>query len=467
MKRLVRRLVPLSLLTTLPITAAWAQDAAEPTEGVRPLLASTSTSFVLDNARLVDGTGAPAREGWSLVIEDGLIATLGPTPGITVAETAERIDLTGHTILPGLISLYEPLSHMSGNRSAGTSPVDDVADPHPNSVPKLLLAAGVTTARTAGWNVQVELNLKRRIDAGTAVGPTLLVTGPYLSASGDARLDDFAIETPQEAREVVRFWAGRGSTSITVTDLDAASIAAAVDEAHRLGGQVAADLSFDGSCIEAATLGVDTITRAFGSCLGDVPPPTATDDRAAEIDALLDTLLERNVVLVYTPFAWPPTEEELAMLTAHQRALHDAFVASPPPPFEGLILSPPDPNLRLAVDLYSAFIEAGGTILMGSVAGDGGNVAGYAFHRGLIGRMGSRTPLEMLSIATRDAAAFLGIDDRTGRLAVGLEADLLIVRGAPDMDMSDIRNVAFVFKDGRAYDPAKLREAARGLVGLH
>ena len=77
MKRPVRRLVPLSLLTTLPITAAWAQDAAEPTEGVRPFLASTSTSFVLDNARIVDGTGAPAREGWSLVIEDGLIAAIG------------------------------------------------------------------------------------------------------------------------------------------------------------------------------------------------------------------------------------------------------------------------------------------------------------------------------------------------------------------------------------------------------
>ena len=155
------------------------------------------------------------------------------------------------------------------------------------------------------------------------------------------------------------------------------------------------------------------------------------------------------------------------MLTAHQRALHDAFVASPPPPFESLILSSPEPDVRLAVDPYRAFIEAGGTILLGSVAGDGGNVAGYALHRGLIAMTETRTPLEIISIATRDAAAFLGIDDRTGRLAVGLEADLLIVRGAPDTDMSDIRNVAFVFKDGRAYDPAKLREAARGLVGLH
>jgi imidazolonepropionase-like amidohydrolase len=49
----------------------------------------------------------------------------------------------------------------------------------------------------------------------------------------------------------------------------------------------------------------------------------------------------------------------------------------------------------------------------------------------------------------------------------GLEADLLVVRGAPDIEMSDVRNVVYVFKDGRAYDPSKLREGARGLVGLH
>jgi hypothetical protein len=458
-----------ALLAGLAIPAAWPQNRQEPGEAFAPFLASASTAFVLDNARIVDGTGAPAQIGWSLAIEDGIISALGPSGSITVPATAERLDLAGHTILPGLISLYEPMSLMSGNRSADTSPVNDVADPHPSSVPKLLLAAGVTTARTAGWNVQVELNLKRRIDAGALVGPTLFVTGPYLSAPGDDRLDDFVIETPQEARDVVRFWVGRGSTSVTVTGLDAASIAAAVDEAHRLGAQVAGDLGFGGSCIEAARLGVDTITRAFGSCIGDVPPPTATDGRAAESNALLDTLHAHDVVLVYTPFAWPPTDEELALLTAQQRELYNAFVASPPPLFEALILSPPDPDVRFAVNLYAEFMEAGGTILMGSVAGDGGNVAGYAFHRGLLAVAGtrSRMPLEIISIATRDAAAFLGIGDRTGRVEAGLQADLLIVRGAPDIEMSDVRNVAYVFKDGRAYDPGKLREAARGLVGLH
>jgi imidazolonepropionase-like amidohydrolase len=75
--------------------------------------------------------------------------------------------------------------------------------------------------------------------------------------------------------------------------------------------------------------------------------------------------------------------------------------------------------------------------------------------------------LDVIRMATSDAARFLGIDDRTGRVAAGLEADLLIVRGAPDRDMRDVRNVAYVFKDGRAYDSRKLRYAAKGMLGVH
>jgi imidazolonepropionase-like amidohydrolase len=456
-------LLPLVIL----LNAAHGQTSLATPGG--PFLASESRSFVLENARIVDGTGNPAREGWSLAIEDRIIAALGPTTEIAAPPDAERIDLEGHTILPGLISLYEPIAYSSGNGDPSViAVVDDVRDPHPNSVPKLLLAAGVTTARTAGSGaLQVDLALARRIDAGVAVGPTLLVTGPYLSGPSEPWLHDYVIDSPEEAREVVRFWVRQGSTSVTVTDLEPGALRAAIEEAHRLGAQVAGELGFDGSCIEAARLGIDTITRAFGSCLADVPPPTPAENRAAELTALLDALIEYDVVLVYTPFAWPPGDDELTMLNADQRARYDEFLASPPPLYEAFILSEPDPNVRLARDPYRAFVDAGGRLLLGSAVGSNGSVAGYAFHRGMISTTAMFSPLEIIRMTTSDAANFLGIADRTGRVATGLEADLLIVRGAPDVDMQDVRNVAYVFKDGRAFDPGKLRDAAKGLVGLH
>jgi imidazolonepropionase-like amidohydrolase len=106
-------------------------------------------------------------------------------------------------------------------------------------------------------------------------------------------------------------------------------------------------------------------------------------------------------------------------------------------------------------------------MLIGSDANNGGRVPGYANHTALVLLTDTFAPLDVIRMATSDAASFLQIGDRTGRVAPGLEADLLVVRGAPDRDMTDVRNVAYVFKDGRAYDPRKLREAAKGLVGVH
>jgi len=79
---------------------------------------------------------------------------------------------------------------------------------------------------------------------------------------------------------------------------------------------------------------------------------------------------------------------------------------------------------------------------------------------------GGFTPLQVIRFATSDAAQFLGIGDRVGTVSVGRQADLLIVKGAPDRSIEDIRNVAYVFKGGSAYDPVKLRAAAKGQLGL-
>ena len=457
----------LSLLSVIPTERGRAQDG--PIDAISPFLASESTSFLLENARVVDGTGAPARDGLSLLIQNGLITAVGRSNEIAVPPSAEPIDLAGHTILPGLIMMHEHLGYSYGSNPDPS--VDQVSQAHPNSIPKLLLAAGVTTVRTAGSETpQVDLNLKRRIESGAAVGPTLF-TGPFLNGPEGAYLGDFVVRTAAEAREVVRFWVGRGATMIKVYEnITPDVLQGVIEEAHRLGAHVAGHLGPGTSCTQAARLGIDTIEHGFGQCGADIPPgwlsdPTALDPRAPEVTAVIDTLVENDVAIVATPVQWPPSEEELSMLSAAQRALYDAVRAAPPP-FLQLFLDPPPQLLAFARAINRAFVARGGTMLIGSDANHG-RVPGYANHTAMVLLADTFPPLEVIRMATSDAAAFLRIGDRTGSVAPGLEADLLIVRGAPDHDMADVRNVAYVFKDGRAFDPVKLREAAQGLVGIH
>ena len=105
--------------------------------------------------------------------------------------------------------------------------------------------------------------------------------------------------------------------------------------------------------------------------------------------------------------------------------------------------------------------------MIGADASDFGAVPGYADHAAIIALVEAGfTPLQAIRFATHDAADFLGEGDRIGTIAVGKVADMLIVQGAPDRNIDDIRKVAIVIKDGRAYDPEKLRAAAKGKLGL-
>jgi len=76
------------------------------------------------------------------------------------------------------------------------------------------------------------------------------------------------------------------------------------------------------------------------------------------------------------------------------------------------------------------------------------------------------TPLQAIHIATSNGAQFLGELDRIGTLAVGKDADLVVIRGDPSTTIADIEKVETVFKDGIGYDSRKLIDSVRGLVGL-
>jgi imidazolonepropionase-like amidohydrolase len=434
--------------------------------GSKNFLADTSTTFVLENVRLIDGTGAPARERLTIIIDKGRIAALGKNRVVTVPAGARRIDLSGHTVLPGLVMMHEHINYFSGAY---------VWDAQPGTVPKLLLAAGVTTARTAGGEApQVDLNLKKRIDAGAAPGPRLFVTGAYLNGASGGFLGDTVVGSATEAREVTAYWGARGATSMKAySAISPEALRGAVEEATRRGMHVAGHLG-EISCTQAAEVGIHTIEHSLTSCAKDfgvAPEAMGTfryDPSSAIAKRLIALFVAKGIAMVSTPTTTEPydgTSEELSMLSPDQLRRYEANVRTPP------AWLPPRSAMASWDAQHRAFerdlVAAGGRLLIGGDASDFGVVPGYANHRAMIALVrGGFSPLQVIKFATSDAAAFLHQDD-IGTIAQGKIADLLVVKGAPDRHIEDIRNVVYVFKDGAAYDPAKLRASSKGMLGLH
>src|SRR5215471_17999132 len=106
------------------------------TPGTKPFVSVDAPAFVLEHVRVIDGTGAPPREDQTLFIEHGKVVSTAPAG-------AQRINLTGSTVVPGLVGMHEHLFYPSG----GGIPM---YNEHAFSFPRMYLAAGITSARTGG-----------------------------------------------------------------------------------------------------------------------------------------------------------------------------------------------------------------------------------------------------------------------------------------------------------------------------
>jgi hypothetical protein len=128
-----------------------------------------------------------------------------------------------------------------------------------------------------------------------------------------------------------------------------------------------------------------------------------------------------------------------------------------------------DQALRLQKDmeLQRAFVAAGGVLLAGpDPVGIGGNLPGFGDQQEieLLVQAGF-TPVEAIRIATLNGAIFLGRQDKIGSIAIGKDADLVVVKGDPAARIKDIESVEIVFKDGVGYDTRKLLDAVKGHYG--
>jgi imidazolonepropionase-like amidohydrolase len=444
--------------------------------------------IVLAHVRVIDGTGAASRDDQTIVISGGKIASVGPSSTAKAPADAQTLDLQGYTVLPGLVGMHDHMFFPMG----GSPPMySDMG----SSFPRLYLALGVTTIRTTGSVAPyTDLEIKRLIDAGRMIGPKMHVTAPYLEGRGSFTPVMHELTGPDDARRMVNYWADLGATSFKAyMNITRDELRAAVEEAHKRGLKVTGHLCSIGFR-EAAELGIDDLEHGLmvdsefvpNKQPDQCPPGSAVSTSLRQLDLkgpaaqeTIRTLVAKKVAITSTlpvfeasgvPLAQTGigaasallNPRVLSVMSTDARVRYLQARARVSAEANYIVL------LRKAMDFEHAFVQAGGLLIAGlDPTGNGGIVAGFGDLREveLLVEAGF-TPVEAIKIASLNGAKFLGEDARIGSVVPGKQADLMVVKGNPAANITDIEKVEIVFKDGVGYDSEKLIQSVQGLVGI-
>jgi imidazolonepropionase-like amidohydrolase len=440
--------------------------------GTSQFLAFEAPVVALTHVRVIDGSGRPASEDQTVIIESDRITAVGAADSVAVPAGARVLDLRGRTVLPGLVGMHDHLFYQMGS---------EVAVRASESFAMLYLASGVTTIRTAGaFDLAAELRIKRLIDSGRQPGPTIYLSSPYLNSVSGA-------SDPERSAGQVAAAADQGATSFKAyTSLRRDELEAVVKAAHARRLKVTGHLCAVGFT-EAVAVGIDNLEHGLlvdseffsrkqpdecpgqSEMLGELQ---SIDISGPPVRQLISLLVRRGVAITSTLAIF---ETFTANAGLDPRTL-DVLVPRLQQIYRVEQAKRADPNapgmagwsrlLRREMEFERAFFAAGGRLIAGvDPTGWGGLVAGFGNQRQveLLVAAGLR-PEEAIRVASANGAYFLE-DGLIGTVTKGLQADLFVVSGNPATNISDIRNVELVFKKGMAYDPAKLIAATRGTVG--
>ncbi len=437
-----------------------AQDetaAARDSELARTLARRPAGPLFFRNVSVFDAEAKVVRPMMSVLVQGGRIIAVGLPGELDVPPGAEVVDGTGKTLLPGLWDMHGHVGALDGI---------------------LNLASGVTTVRDMGNDTAVVLDLKRRWDAGEAVGPRLLLAGfidgpgPFTGPIGPK------VSTEEEARAAVDDYARLGFQQIKVySSLDPKLLPAIVERAHGHGMRVSGHIPWPLVAEQAVAMGIDELQHVnflVLNFLGDsidtrtparfTQPGThaaALDLSSGRVQAFVRRLKERDVVVDPTLATFE------GMFVARKgedypglAAVAGRFPAAVRRGYRGGGLAVPEgveparfvESYRRMVELIGELHRAGVRIVAGT-----DDLAGFQLHRELELYVQAGIPAaDALQIATLGAARVMGKDGELGTVEAGKLADLVLVQGDPVADISNIRRARLVVKDGVVYDPAAL-----------
>ena len=473
--------VAFALLVATPFVAELPAQRPDSLSGaVRRYVTVADSVIALTSVTMIDGTGAPEKRDQTIIVRNGRIAAVGPRARVRIPAGAKVLDLTGHTVIPGLIGMHDHLFYTAaGGRASQMS----------YTAPRLYLASGVTTIRTTGGRAPyAEINTKEAIDSGVIPGPRIHLTAPYMTGNpGGGSMA--VLDSPEAARRFVAYWGSEGMTWLKAyTDIRGADLGAAIDEAHKRGMKVTGHLC-SVSFQEAVDLGIDNLEHGMltatdfdpvrtpdicaASNLAQVESGTA-DPRGAAAQATIRKMIGRNVSMTSTLAVYEPAVSNrpnnsdprtLEMMAPEVRESYMRRRRQIDSAGGGYTLQ----ALLNAMAFERAFVEAGGLLASGvDPTGIGGALPGFGDQRNYeLFLEAGFTPVQAVQIMSANGAKILGVYDRLGSIEPGKLADLVVIAGSLTPGTpSAIRNVTTVFKDGIGYNSPALIEAVKGRIGI-
>jgi len=426
------------------------RDEAVSRAAARLAHAPAGGGIVITNARLFDPVTMRTTPGTTIVIRGNRVEAAGV--GIAAPEGFERIDAQDRSVIPGLWDMH---TH--------NQPDDGMLD----------IANGITSVRDLANDTDYLLDLRKNIDRGAAIGPRIVMAGIIDGPGKFAGPTKVLVDNEEQARAAVENYAKLGYEQVKIYSSvkpELVPVIARLAHAHglRVSGHVPAFMRAE----DVVRDGYDEIQHTnflflnFWPEIQDTRGPvrfTSVAERAASLDlksapvqAFLDLLREKKIVIDPTLSVFE------GMLTSRKGTMSPSYAAIadrlPPQVRRGYLaggLAVPEgmdqryrDSFRNMLAMVKALYDNHIPIVAGTDA-----LAGFSLHRELeLYVQAGIPPAEVLRIATLGAAGVMKHDDQLGSIAPGKLADLDIIDGDPAANISDVRRVVTVIKDGKIYD---------------
>jgi imidazolonepropionase-like amidohydrolase len=422
-------------------------------------------SVLFEGARVIPGDGSPAIEDAAILSEGGIIARIGKKGDIALPAGGTRIDLTGKTAMPAIVSPHvhpgfqRGLSYAAENFTRETV-MDDL---------NRELYFGVSTVQSLGVERGDDITLRLRAESGASGGAFLYTAGRGIGAPnagpGDPVYADFAyaVTSEDQIRRAVAEQATRNVDIIKIWVDDRGGRApklpmplalAAVDEAHRHGLKIAAHIFYHDDAVALAKGGVNLFAHL-------VRDREMSDDLIAAMvmnNVYVNPNLgapERN-----THAAAPDWASDPYLMTLLSDTVRPEVVSRIRNSFAGRNQSDAaraQAQYAILKASVAKLAKAGAKIVLGADTGLRDHIFGWAEQKELqLMAEAGMSPSEVIVAATARAAEFMGLSDR-GTLTAGKRADILVLDANPLDDIKNTRRIAKLYLAGIEIDRAAIK----------
>jgi imidazolonepropionase-like amidohydrolase len=435
------------------VASAAKDEMASLTEMSTKLPGRRTGTFAFVGATVIDGTGKPPIPNATVVTSGGKITAVGPSAEVKVPADAQRIDVAGKYIIPGLWDMHAHYEQVEWG--------------------PIYLAAGVTTVRDVGNEFEFITQVRDAVNGGNALGPHMLLAG-IVDGDGPFAIGVTRVNNADDAQKWVTKYHDAGFQQMKIySSVTSDNVKAVCTDAHKVGMTVTGHIPNGMNAYEGVNDGMDMINHI--SYVLDLLLPQDVDLRKLQrperlkMQANADVnseagkkaiafLKQHNTVI-------DPTVALMEMIfrPANDTSMEPGIARVAPELREQLVNGGMPPEVeplghkvfQNELDIIGALHRAGVTI----VAGTDQTVPGFSVYREIeLYQQAGFTPMEALQAATIVPARAMKVDSESGSIEVGKRADLDVLDANPLDNIHNVRTVRTVVANGVVYDPKPLWE---------